>query len=331
MSQKVKALYGFSPAFVHFVDKTPVERVSLLASWGCTAVFGGYEDPAFVEAVHAAGLKIYAELGCFVGQRWWERVPASRPITRSGEPLTPEGWYYGVNPANETVREAQLTALGELLQTHDLDGVWLDFIRWPCRWEGSDPHRPFTSFDAATLTKFCHDSGIDLPIDDPISSAELLLTRHEAAWTAWRCQQITDWVAQAREVVQSIKPEATLGLFSIPWRLADFEGALLKIMGQDLAALADSIDVFSPMVYHLMCGQPPHWIDSVVSEVSQVTGKPVWPIVQSVDKPAQLSPEAYDQALEVALNCTAASGVLVFNMKDALQPAKLTVLQNRFE
>ena len=61
--------------------KTPAEQVRLLQSWGNTVLFGGYRDPAFVDAAHEAGMAVYAELGCFAGERWWTEVPASRPIT----------------------------------------------------------------------------------------------------------------------------------------------------------------------------------------------------------------------------------------------------------
>jgi len=51
MTQKVKSLYGFSPELAPFAGKTPTEQAALLRSWGSTAVFGGYQNPEFVEAV----------------------------------------------------------------------------------------------------------------------------------------------------------------------------------------------------------------------------------------------------------------------------------------
>lgn len=328
---KTKSLYGFSPELAPFAGKNPAEQVALLRSWGNTAVFGGYQDPAFVEAAHEAGIPVYAEFGCFAGERWWKAVPASRPVTEDGRPLAPDAWYCGVNPSVPEVRQAQLGALEALLVNHALDGVWLDFIRWPCHWEVHDPYLPRTSFDPGTLARFGRDTGIDIPAQDPPTAAKELLGRYEAEWTGWRCRQITTWVAQARAIVDRVRPGALLGLFGVPWRLANRDGAILNVIGQDYCALALYVDVFSPMVYHKMCGYGPNWIAEVVEEVHALSGKPVWPIVQSVDQPTPLSAEEYGRALDVALKCPAAEGVLVFHMQGALDPTKLSVTQARFK
>jgi hypothetical protein len=327
---KVKSLYGFSPELAPFVGKTPTEQVALLRAWGNTAIFGGYESPKLVEAAHAAGMKIYAEFSCFVGESWWERLPASRPITDEGQPLEKEGWYCGVNPAAPQVRQERLAALEKLLTTYAIDGVWLDFIRWPCHWEVPAPDLPRTSFDPDTLAGFSRDTGIELPPGDVPRRARWLLDRYEAEWAAWRCHQITSWVAEAQALLKRIRPDALLGLFGVPWRRADRNGAILKIVGQDYGALGRYVDVFSPMVYHRMCGYSLTWIGEVVQEVHELSGKPVWPIIQSVDEPVPLAPEEYGQALDRVLGHGAADGVLVFTMEGALDEAKLTVTQARF-
>jgi len=327
---KVKSLYGFSPKLDPFVGKSTATQIDLLRSWGNTAVFGGYQDPAFVDAAHRAGMPVYAEFGCFVGQRWWQEVPASRPFTEDGQPLENDESYYGVNPGVPEVRQAQLRALEALLVDHQLDGVWLVFIRWPCHWEVHDPTLPRTSFNPGTLARFSQDTGLDTLMDDAASAVRELLGQYEVEWTAWRCQQITSWVAEARAVIDRVRPGALLGLFGVPWRLADRDGAILKIVGQDYRALGPHIDVFSPMVYHRMCGYETGWIAEVTNEVHALTGKPVWPIVQSVDMPTPLPAEEYGQALEVALQCPASEGVLVFHMQGALEGAKLMVTKARF-
>jgi hypothetical protein len=158
----------------------------------------------------------------------------------------------------------------------------------------------------------------------------MLLERYEVEWTTWRCRQITDWVARARAVLDRVRPGALLGLFGVPWRLADRDGAILKVIGQDYCALGRYVDVFSPMVYHKMCDYPPSWIAEVTTAIHTLTGKPIWPIIQSVDQPTPLSAEEYGQALDVALDCPAAEGVLVFHLRGALHPAKLAVTKAKF-
>lgn len=320
---KIRSLYGFSPELPPFVDKTPAKQIALLRSWGNTALFGGYENPELVDAAHAAGMQVFAEFPCFVGQQWWAEIPASRPVTDQGHWLEAEGWYYGLNPATPLVRRRRLEALEELLTKHALDGVWLDFVRWPCRWEGAQPHLPRTSFDPTMLTRFRNDTGIEIPTEDAVSAAQALLNRYEAEWTAWRCAQITTWVAEARVLLQRLRPTAILGLFGVPWRLSDHGGAILDVIGQDYRALAQYVDVFSPMVYHALCGQPVAWIGEVTAEIRSLTGKLVWPIIQSVDEPRPLPAGEYKQAMNAVLESPAAEGLLVFTLKGALDPAKL--------
>ncbi len=327
---KTKSLYGFSDRLAPFAGTTPVEQAALLRSWGSTAVFGGYQNADFIDAIHEAGMAIYAEFGCFVGAQLWERYPASRPITAGGSPLEPDPSYYGVNPALPEVRQDRLEALETLLIDHAVDGVWLDFIRWPCHWEVLAPVLPQTSFDARTLSRFSGDTGIALPEGDVPTVARAVLEEHQGEWVAWRCEQITSWVAEARDVLKRVRPDALVGLFGVPWRLDDYDGAILKIIGQDYRALGEVVDVFSPMVYHRMCGFEPAWIGQVTAEVHALSGKPVWPIVQSVDMPGPLSAEEYGQALDVALQGPASEGVLVFTMEGALDAGKLEETQARF-
>jgi hypothetical protein len=275
-------------------------------------------------------MPVYAEYGCFVGKEWWERVPESRPVTASGQLLQPEGSYYGVNPSVPQVRHETREGLRELVAGHDIDGVWLDFIRWPCHWEVPEPNLPQTSFDRATVLRFCRESGVDLPGGLVPDVAQTILTRHASAWTSWRRDQITAWVVRARETIDQVRTDLTLGLFGVPWRLSDWGGAIRSVIAQDYRALGAYVDVFSPMVYHLMCGRSPEWIGQVTEEVARLSGKPVWPIIQSVDHPKELSVQAYSRAIEIGLHHPASDGVLVFTLEGALSEGKLRATKSVF-
>jgi hypothetical protein len=102
-----------------------------------------------------------------------------------------------------------------------------------------------------------------------------------------------------------------LGLFCVPWRLTERDGAILKVMGQDYRALGEYVDIFSPMVYHRICGQTIDWIATITEEVQTLSGKPVWPIIQAVDEPATLPGEEYGRALDAALHSTASGSPCV--------------------
>jgi len=320
-----RVFYGFSPDLPPFAGLAPQAQVERLRAWGQTAVFGGHERPDFVEAARSAGLAVYAEFAVFQGERWWQELPASRPITASGEPLQPEGWYHGLNPALPILRQRRLADLERFLSLHDLDGVWLDFIRWPCHWEVRAPHLPLTSFDEATVARFAADCGLALTTAPPRIAARQIMARYGEEWVAWRCGQITSWVAEASAIVRRLRPKALVGLFGVPWLPEEHQGAIERIIGQDYAALSAHVDIFSPMVYQHMCGRPVEWIATVTERLAACTGKPIWPIIQATDMPTALSSDAFRAALHAALSCPATDGLFVYKMDDLVAGPKLAV------
>ena len=311
----VVAVYGFNRDNDWFRDKSEEEILDILGSWKVNAVFGVHEDAALAEVLRRGGIKIFAEFGVFVGESYWNRYPDSRPLTAKGQPLEMIEWYAGVNPSNEQVRKEKLANFQEMLEKYPLDGIWLDFIRWPCRWEKSTPRLEATSFDSATVKKFSGDTGIKLDsFDDPVQAAQLILDGFQEEWTRWRCDQITGWVAESRKLSDRYSPDTKLGLFGVPWIL-DYDNAIISVIGQDYEALGGYIDVFSPMVYHLMCGRPVTWIGEVTDWIGQTTGKAVLPIIQTVNSPGVLSPEELGEATKSALTSPESMGVIFFNLE----------------
>ena len=68
-----------------------------------------------------------------------------------------------------------------------------------------------------------------------------------------------------RSIIKEIKPDALLGLYHCPWDDQDFNGARRRILGLDYELLKESIDVFSPMVYHAKMGKNPEWVEENLS------------------------------------------------------------------
>ncbi len=312
MSEPALGLYGYAPELAFLRGLEPDARADCLAGLGATVVFGGDDDPTLAEALRARGIRVMAEFGCFVGRDWWERYPDSQPLLSDGALLVQDGFYCGVNPAHQGVRDALLRRLMALVQSRPLDGLWLDFCRWPCHWEAPAPPLPDTSFDAATVAAFGRDAALGMS-GEGATAACLLLGELREAWLAWRCSVVTQFAVEAAAIVRTAQPHCLVGMFSVPWRRDDWDGALTRIVGQDLAALSPHIDVFSPMVYHRMCGQAPGWVASVCEDARLATSRPVWPIVQSVDQPPGMSPLEYRAALQAGLR--AGDGVLVFNLQ----------------
>ena len=323
-SSPVIALYGVSRDNSWFRDKSEEEILEILNSWKVNAVFGVHEDAALAGALRQGGIRIFAEFGVFAGESYWNKYPGSRPLSSEGQPLEKIEWYAGLNPANEQVRKEKLADFQYMLETYPLDGIWLDFIRWPCHWEVTDPLLELTSFDKDTIQKFSRDTGIKLDsVDDPAQAARQILEQHQDEWSEWRCDQITEWVAESRKLIDRYSPGTKLGLFGVPW-IKDYDDAITTVIGQDYEALGKHIDIFSPMVYHLMCGRPVSWIGEVTNWIGRVTGKDVLPIIQTLNEPEILSPEELGEAARSALTSPESAGVIFFNL-EGMDEKKLEV------
>ncbi len=321
----LRITYGFRSDLLAFAGLSPEEAGERLRALGCDGVFMHEPGRAWVDGLHAAGLRVYAELSVFSGQGVWERFPGSRPITDDGTPAPREEWYEPAIPTLPELRAHRLRELETLIQSAPLDGLWLDFIRWPARWERPQPRLYHSSFDPVTLAQFQADTGVRLPAEatGPAEAARWILSHTAESWFAWRYQQIVSFVAEARARLRQHLPQAILGVFTVPWTDADFDGAFIRIIGQDPALLAPYVDIFSPMVYHRMCGRDPGWTGVVTRWVQERSHRAVWPIVEAV-----ASAEDYPAA-EFAAACRAAQdasgeGVLVFTLEGLLQdPARI--------
>ncbi len=320
----LRIAYGFEPDLPQFEGTTPEEAGRRLRDMGCDGIFMHHPDPAWVDGLHETGLRVYTSLGIFAGKGVWEQFPASRPITDEGTPAPREDWYEPALPVLPELRAHRLNELEELVRSAPVDGVWLDFIRWPARWERAQPRLYHSSFDPITLRQFQADTGITLPeeAEQPAEAARWILSHAAEPWFDWRCQQIASFVAEARARLHQHRPEAILGAFTVPWTDQDFDGAFIRIIAQDPAQLAPHVDVLSPMVYHRLCGRDVAWIGRVTRWVQERSGRPVWPIIEAIE-PADAYP-----ATEFAAACREADqasgeAILVFLLKGMLlDPAR---------
>lgn len=281
----VHGLFGYNAALEPFKDKTPGQVAEVLAGWGVNAVWN-VGDPALIDALHAKGIKVYATVAFFYG--WGE---TGRPIKADGAPLelyAENHWYQGTCPTDPGFIERGLAGVAAAADTK-VDGVWVDAVAYPIFWEAPEPRLDNTCFCDRCVPLFEKQSGVDVPDDkaDAAARAAWILENHADAWTAWKIAHITDLMRQCNETLKAKRPDAVLGMFTVPWTPDERGGAIRTIVGQDFAELAKHVDVFSPMAYHRMCGlgEDTTWIQKVSASLAAQTGKPVWPIVQAHSEP----------------------------------------------
>lgn len=317
-------LFGLPIEMEPFKDKTPAAIAEALKQAGVDGVVNMPHRRELVDALHAEGIKAYAEVACFAGKAAWEKFPGSRPVTAEGEPFDTEGDYGGVCLNHDAHLSDLMGRVEHLLAEAGWDGLWLDFIRWPGRWEQSDPALTPVCFCDTCLQRFSADRAIRCPseLTTTKQKAQWILANHAAAWTDWKCDRVADVVARIRVMTKrKLGPQALVGIFAVPMRASDFDGAIRSTYGQDWAKLGPHVDVFSPMVYHVYCGRPMPWINEVVAEVARGSGRTLWPIVQSCSVPSELSADGFKQALLAGLE-PPSKGVMVYSTPHTLQEGK---------
>lgn len=77
--------------------------------------------------------QVNVEIGIFAGKDKIEKYSDALPVESRGG-LQNVDWYYGVCPTHDEVRRHCLDKIRHL-SSLDIDGIWLDFIRYPSRWE----------------------------------------------------------------------------------------------------------------------------------------------------------------------------------------------------
>lgn len=313
-STAIVALYGFEPDQPPFAGLTQNQTVESLKALGFNAVFGGSQDPSMRLALDVGGIKRFEEFPLFVGERNWTRRPESQPIAKNGKALKKSEWYAPVCPNQPWLRTERLERLLRFVMERELQGVWLDFIRYPLFWEEVPPYPAETCFCPECLKQFQAVTGTIVEGNETWEKADWILANKDAEWRRWRADSILEYVQIVKDEVKKISPNTLVGAFVLPYTEEEYEGALYRIAGQDLKGFANHVDVLSPMLYFHQLGKPPEWVADRVASLSRNLGCPVLPIVQCYDQPTPLPPAAMEAAIKNSLTAPS-NGTILFSQR----------------
>ncbi len=298
-----------------------------LRSWGVDTVVteGDVYDADTIRRVRESGMRFIAGLSAFSdhanGNALLKTRPDLHPIDETGRPRPRIEWYIGVTPTIADHRESRARAAEAIVREHEVDGLMLDFVRWPLHWElelRPDAPRPAaSSFDPVTLDDFQRWRGAALPpdADGPASAAAWILRHARDEWTAYRCAVVTAFVDEVARRVRAIRPDVMLGAFVVPLPPAE----LAEAVGQDVAALSRIVDLLAPMTYHAILHRDPAWVRDTTEAIAAAADCRVVPVVQvdSADGPAfdadwgpPVPPEEWQEVARAAW--AAAGGLIAF-------------------
>jgi len=348
-SQQIHALWGFTPDGPF--SGSSQQTIAALKDNAINAVFVDRLDLALMKTLRASGIKVFSTVQVFGDHSLWKTYPQLRPMNREGE-LAPAKYGSGICPTQRWYWPTILQKISRKASA-GYDGVWLDFIRFGSLWEEPNPRLQQLCFCDSTLADFSKVTGITIPEQvveadtlaanvhnhhsenadtirtRPMTSAEKaewILSNHLVEWAKYKTGVITDFVKLAKEEIAK-RPEKLLGIFSVPWRRNEFGDAIITVIGQDYAALREHVDVFSPMLYHELCSRPLTWINSFVKHTSNLTKKPVWPIIQTdLGKDHQVTDEEFANAVLNALD-PPSKGVIIFRQQTLIEAKQLPTLR----
>ncbi|AFY74675.1 hypothetical protein Syn7502_02724 [Synechococcus sp. PCC 7502] len=164
-----------------------------------------------------------------------ERNPSWANLERNGRVFAPEGKTF-LDPANPAVQNYLLSLYKEIITRYDVDGLQLDYIRYPRQEVGRD-----LGFGIAGRKEFEALTGID-PISISPNNPSLWWL-----WTSFKVQQIDNFVAKVSKELKQIKPRTIISAAVFPWKSLD---RLNKIQ-QNWEAWASrgEVDLMVPMTY----------------------------------------------------------------------------------
>jgi uncharacterized lipoprotein YddW (UPF0748 family) len=104
------------------------------------------------------------------------------------------GFYVSVNPCLPEVRRYLVSVFEEIVRKYPIDGLHLDYIRFP---NEESPRGSDYPYDAKTLALYKRATG-KRPQDD------------KNAWSQWRTQQVTQLVREIRDMTRYARPGTRL-------------------------------------------------------------------------------------------------------------------------
>ncbi|NQW02779.1 MAG: family 10 glycosylhydrolase [Acidobacteria bacterium] len=253
-----------------------------------------------LEAAHAAGLKVHAWINVNLvasatslprsrdhivpRHPGWLMVPRAIAADLYGlDPRTPE--YVGrlarwtrdrgdtveglyLSPVSDGAQDYTLSVIAELTRSYPLDGVHLDYIRYPSA-EFDYSRMTVDAFRREQLPKM---TGAERDRLDRLGRTDpLVWTRtYPDGWARFRRDRLTELVRRIRDVVKRERPTAVISSAVVPDPAQARDGKL-----QDWAAWAEAglLDVVCPMAY---AQDRSDFAAQIEAATHGAHGRPIW-------------------------------------------------------
>lgn len=181
-----------------------------------------------IDEAHRLGMKVTASACVFpIGSPWWHKGLCYDDTTFDGrtcieyrqdgnfgdirENSTKVGAF--LNPVRQDSRDYALSVLTEIVENYDIDGLALDYCRFP------DMESDFSDESRVVFEAYIGSMVENWPSDIFAYDAEGKLTEGKLYndWLAFRATTIGDFVRTVSDSVKAIKPEIELNYWAASW------------------------------------------------------------------------------------------------------------------
>lgn len=318
----------------HGVDWALVQNVldPLPTSGVAQRIPDTYDEARFRDEIRARDIKVFESTAVFFQPHEVEAQPELRPVADDGSPMTKLDWYLGVSPHSRDYLAKRVELMEEVVATHEPDGVFLSFIRFPGFWESitvdvaREDIRDY-GFSPGSLARFQEDTGIELPDAPTTVQARVVLGELRSRWTAWKCGVVRESVEALVAAANRVRPETECLINGLPFPRSDRGNISEEIFGQDLGGISTVAEHIEAMVYHQILKEDPlTWIPQVVADLRPRVQGTLLPCIQTTatytspphDGAARnpaLPPEEVAAVIR-SIAGTAADGVSVYHWTD---------------
>lgn len=286
-------------------------RFEKLREAGIHAVLFSGVDPAVFALAKEQGLETHAWTWtlCRGDRKLLEEHPDWYGVSRKGDSTATKppyvGYYHFLCPSHEEVQDHLTRLFSDLASTANLDGVHLDYVRYPdvilpvALWKQYNlvQNEELPEFDfcycRVCRAAFKKQAGVDpLELSNPPA---------DAAWRQFRYDSVTRLVNRIAAAAHEKRKLVTAAVFPSP-------SIARKLVRQDWPRW--DLDAVLPMTYHSFYNEPIGWIEKAVREgVSALP--PGRPLHAGLYLPDLKTEEQFDEAVRAAL-AGGAAGVALF-------------------
>ena len=291
-----------------------------------------YDERRLRDALRERGIKVFESTAVFHQPAAVEADESLRPVGDDGAPLEKFDWYLGVSPHDPAYLARRIELMEEVVATHEPDGVFLSFIRFPGFWEAWTPavrrdDIRDLGFAQASIDRFASETGTEVPAGSVAERARHILARHPDEWVNWKCGVVVDAVRKLTDAAKAVRPEVETIINGVAFPATDRGDLARRVLGQDLGAISQVAEHIETMVYHQILARDPRtWVPEVVADLRPRVRGTLLPSIQTspdytypphdgAGRSPLLPPEEVVDVLR-AIAATPADGITVYHWTD---------------